>query len=227
MKDRLVKAIPSVLTLGNLCCGMAAIFSDNTTAGLVLIFCACVLDIFDGMLARILKAQSEFGKQLDALADLVSFGVAPAFLMYWLLLPQNPYSAVFTCLIPVFSAIRLARFNTDKSQQYSFKGLPTPANGVFFASLPYLHYHFPLAAHFPETIWYALCVLFALLMIIPLRMFSFKQVTTKGITRNIPIAFLLSIPVLAYLSKWWIPLSVISYIAFSMLFHLIQRKKTA
>jgi len=137
-----MKNIPNFVTSLNLAAGFTAvIFTSNgdlTTASW-LIVTAMVFDFLDGFAARLLKAYSETGKELDSLADVVSFGVAPAFIIYRLLVPMLDESAVIlafiTILMPVCAALRLAKFNIDPTQSTSFKGLPTPANAMAVISL--------------------------------------------------------------------------------------------
>lgn len=214
--------LPSALTLANLCAGTIAILSDNPFTGLICILIACLLDIFDGLTARWLHASSEFGKQLDSLADIVSFGLAPAVLMHHYLLQDNTISLVIVCLIPVFSAIRLAKFNIDQTQKTVFKGLPTPANGLFFASLPWIAEHYFTDIRFPALWMYLLILFFSLMMIIPLRMFSFKSLRTPGFNRVIPLLFIVCFIILLIFSGWLaIPLSILAYIILSIPFHLL------
>ncbi len=149
------KHIPNIITLGNLTCGLLAIlsvFSDTPHYAAYFIFGGLFLDFFDGFFARILKLDGELGKQLDSLADLVTFGVAPGFLMYKLIefsisSSFNPMkeAQVLTSffpfvafLIPILSAVRLAKFNIATNQTDQFIGLPTPASAIFFASLSML-----------------------------------------------------------------------------------------
>jgi len=137
-----MKNIPNFITSLNLAAGFTAvIFASNgdlTTASW-LIVAAMVFDFLDGFSARLLKAYSETGKELDSLADVVSFGVAPAFIIYKLLVPSLNASSVIlsyiTLLMPVCAALRLAKFNIDTTQATSFKGLPTPANAIAVISL--------------------------------------------------------------------------------------------
>ena len=137
-----MKNIPNFVTSLNLAAGFTAvIFTSNgdlTTASW-LIVTAMVFDFLDGFAARLLKAYSETGKELDSLADVVSFGVAPAYIIYRLLVPMLDESAVIlafiTILMPVCAALRLAKFNIDPTQSTSFKGLPTPANAMAVISL--------------------------------------------------------------------------------------------
>tara|TARA_B100001245_G_C22892177_1_gene429858 strand:- start:77 stop:781 length:705 start_codon:yes stop_codon:yes gene_type:complete len=137
--------IPNLLTLANLACGLLAIvsiFSGNISTAAWLVGFSLVFDFLDGFMARLLRVHSELGKQLDSLADLVTFGVAPGFLMFKLFrfamqggepIPEFlPYIAL---LIPLFSALRLAKFNIDTRQAEYFIGMPTPANAIFIFSL--------------------------------------------------------------------------------------------
>jgi CDP-diacylglycerol--serine O-phosphatidyltransferase len=137
--------IPNTVTCLNLfsgCLGIVFAFNGELHLASYAILFAAVLDFLDGMLARWLNAYSELGKQLDSLADMVSFGVLPSVIIYqiFLLLPQpSPignwlnYSAF---LIAVFSGLRLAKFNIDTRQSENFIGLPTPANSLLIASFP-------------------------------------------------------------------------------------------
>ena len=141
--------IPNAVTLLNLASGFIAIthvLAGQLVWGGIFIFLAAVFDFLDGTLARLLDARSELGKQLDSLADVVSFGVAPGMIIYDLLsincngscnfLDRVHITPYFALLIPVCSAIRLAKFNIDLRQEEHFIGLPTPANALFFASIP-------------------------------------------------------------------------------------------
>lgn len=139
------KHLPNAVTCLNLfsgCMGIVFAFQGNLIWAAYAILIAAILDFSDGMLARLLKAYSEIGKELDSLADMVSFGVLPSVIIYqlFLLSPQITtisswlnYSAF---LIAIFSALRLAKFNIDVRQSEYFIGLPTPANALLIASFP-------------------------------------------------------------------------------------------
>jgi CDP-diacylglycerol--serine O-phosphatidyltransferase len=136
------KHIPNLLTLANLACGVLAIlqcFEGSLTSAFYLMLMALAFDFFDGFVARALKVSGELGKQLDSLADCVSFGVVPSIVMYRLIsyIP-TPFAEFKYCavLIALFSAFRLAKFNIDTRQADTFIGLPTPANALFICSLP-------------------------------------------------------------------------------------------
>lgn len=148
--------IPNALTGLNLACGCAGIvclFSGMPKWSVYAMFLAAVFDFFDGFAARLLKVTSPIGRDLDSLADVITFGLLPGLMMFQLLkvaiikhfilgiypqLDDKFMLMVWPFLfIPVFSAIRLAKFNNDPGQAYSFKGLPTPANGLVIASSYY------------------------------------------------------------------------------------------
>ena len=148
--------IPNIITLGNLTCGILSIIQasqGNFEWSAYFIFLGLFLDFFDGFFARILKVDGEIGKQLDSLADMVTFGVAPGLLVFYfsmmvlqfntfitpcatdtcrLLVKYLPY---FSFSIPLLSAIRLAKFNVSTNQTNQFIGLPTPANAILVSSL--------------------------------------------------------------------------------------------
>lgn len=222
---QIVKVIPSLLTLGNLLCGFAAIVLADPLYSMALICIAAVIDTFDGLVARALNATSDFGKQIDSLADIVSFGVAPGVLIYQHLLHPNYYSVVLAGLIPLFAAIRLARFNTDARQSVSFRGLPTPAAGLFLIPLPFidLEYGFYLYGNPLLTI---IIIAVALLMVLPLPMFSFKAMKKTGTEKVFPILLLAGSVALIIFMKWQaLPLAVILYILLSVVYTIWRPKK--
>lgn len=139
------KHIPNAITCLNLlsgCLGIVFAFQNKLDYAAYAIFIAAVFDFADGLVARALKAYSDIGKELDSLADMVSFGVLPSVIVYHLFLqaPQvgtiSPYLNFSAFLIAIFSALRLAKFNIDTRQSENFIGLPTPANALLIGSLP-------------------------------------------------------------------------------------------
>lgn len=141
------KHIPNTITCCNLISGcVATVFAiyGQPQMALLFIIIGAVFDFFDGMSARLLHVSSEIGKELDSLADDVTFGVAPASILYWFLSivdypaflePARSVVPVFAFVLAAFSALRLAKFNLDTRQTTSFIGLPTPANALFWGSL--------------------------------------------------------------------------------------------
>jgi CDP-diacylglycerol--serine O-phosphatidyltransferase len=144
------KHIPNAFTMMNLfsgCIALSMAFSGSFSGVVIWVLIAAVFDFFDGFAARLLGVSSPLGKELDSLADVVSFGVAPASAVFVLLRNFSVYPPCLTdlslylsftaYLIPVFSALRLGKFNLDEKQTSSFLGLPTPANALFWISYCY------------------------------------------------------------------------------------------
>ncbi len=229
------KYIPSIITSLSIlagCIGLVAAFNNILVIASLLIFAASVLDFLDGFAARLLNAQSEFGKQLDSLADLISFGVLPAVIIYKLITYDTNGPVIIvnhTSLIPfiaffitIFSALRLAKFNIDEKQAESFLGLPTPASAILIAS-------FPLIIKFSEietiinilTNFYFLVsipiiISFLLISNIPLFSLKFKSFAfNKNKTRY--IFLFISLILIVFLQFIAIPLIIFTYIILSII----------
>ena len=132
------RIIPNSLTCANLLCGSAAVFmatQEQFLWAFALIISGAIFDFFDGASARWLKVPSPLGVQLDSLADDITFGLAPAMVLFCYLKPIIGWWALIALLIAAFSALRLAKFNIDERQTTSFIGLATPPNAIFWASL--------------------------------------------------------------------------------------------
>jgi CDP-diacylglycerol---serine O-phosphatidyltransferase len=194
---------------------------------------AAVVDFLDGFVARFFKAESEMGKQLDSLADLVSFGVAPGLIIFQFLrlsfaqqedgLDTSLIWLLPSLLLPCAAAWRLARFNLDKSQSFSFKGLPVPAVGLFVASLPLIYWNvnlqWVLDLLLNKWFLYGLIFLLSYLMVstIPLMSLKFKNYQLKD---NLP-KYLLVIISLAFIFifQWMsVPVIILAYVLLSLLF---------
>ena len=190
---RIIKHIPNSITCCNLlsgCISIVLLFNGFVTAAGIMIFIAAIFDFFDGFAARLLKAYSPLGAQLDSLSDVVSFGVAPSFIMYYYLnqvitmevggVNVAPFAAFF---LAVFAALRLAKFNIDDRQTTSFIGLPTPAMRIFVASLPFTLKHESLA--FMGNLMtnpyflFAIVAIFSFLMVSEIPFFSLKVKSLK------------------------------------------------
>ena len=184
MPNKIVGSIPNIITLCNLLAGCVAIYMAfhqgeqfGALSGLqccwIAIAAAAVFDFCDGASARLLKAYSNVGKELDSLSDLVSFGVAPG-MMVMNIIMQNaeiPALGFLALVIPMLGAYRLAKFNVDESQTTSFVGLPIPANAIFWIGFSgwIMHYGYP-----GTGVMIVLAVVVSWLMICKLRMFSLK-----------------------------------------------------
>lgn len=159
MVNHLVKAVPNLFTIGNLLCGVFSItfnMSGFLQIAAIFIFFSAILDLFDGRIARKLKVNSEFGVELDSLADIVSFGVAPALLFHSLAVPSIFTSLAFI-LFPTMGALRLARFSIKPTIGY-FKGIPIPAAGLPLAGMGLFLY---------SNAW--ITILLAVLMVSPIK----------------------------------------------------------
>lgn len=173
--------IPNLFTIGNLFLGIVAIIlafnseADNNNAELAAIFVivAMLMDGLDGRVARALNAQSEFGKELDSLSDVISFGVAPAFIMYVVAFQDMDSSAlawIVTAIFPICGALRLARFNVIPGKPGYFIGLPIPAAGSVLSTLALFH------NEIPTTVLLASTLVLSFLMVSTVKYPSFKKV---------------------------------------------------
>ena len=203
------------------------VWGDLQTAFL-LIIASAVFDFFDGLTARALKVSSPIGKELDSLADVITFGFAPAAMVYsWISecaavnlgMPIAAIVPFFAFLMAAFSALRLAKFNVDERQTSSFIGLPTPANALFWGALV-IGSHDGIVAHpYGWLLVIALVLLFSWLLVAELPMFSlkFKNLTWKS-NRTVYIFLLVSLVLLILLGLnglsavigWYIVLSVLT-----------------
>lgn len=178
--------MPNMLTLANLLAGCAAIiftleYHAYETA-FWLIIAAAVFDFLDGFAARLLKQTSPLGVQLDSLADDVTFGLAPAIVMYDLYIHSASYYGLNpevmgwlkygVLIIAAFSVLRLAKFNIDTTQSTEFEGLPTPANALLLTSLALLAERGAVVLH--QEIILVIAIAVSLLLISPIRMFALK-----------------------------------------------------
>ena len=250
----MVKNIPNLFTLLNLVFGCLAIvvilqkgiviqyaedgsqlidIPEKIWMASLFIGLAAVVDFLDGFVARLFKATSEMGKQLDSLADVVSFCVAPAMILYQFLRmsmarEEDGLNTSVTWLVPAFilaaaGAWRLAKFNIDDSQSYGFKGVPTPAVGLVIASLPLIywnnHTQQVVDILFNKWVLYAMIILLSWLMVsnLPIMALKFKD---YGIKSNIPKIILLAIAILsAFIFHWLaVPIVFIVYIILSLFF---------
>jgi CDP-diacylglycerol--serine O-phosphatidyltransferase len=233
--------VPNLITSMNLLCGTMAVMAvanhEPDVAGLF-IFVAAVFDFLDGMAARILNSKTEIGKQLDSLADMVSFGLAPGLIMFDLIsksaelrfpgstLATNlPYIAL---MIPVLSAWRLAKFNIDDRQTNHFIGLPTPAYAMVVASFPMIVlYHVNFEASWMmkiisliyNPIFLAVFSgLFSILLVAPIHLFALKFKHFRWKHNEVRYSFLLvSLILLIWLLLLAIPLIIILYILLSVI----------
>lgn len=229
--------IPNALTCGNLLCGCIGVveaFHNNLLLSCLLIGVALIFDFLDGFVARLLHVASPIGRDLDSLADVVTFGVLPSIIVYQMLMQSIPdlfgiWKAYPAFIIAIFSAIRLAKFNNDPRQSDSFIGVPTPANAMLIASLPWI-------VHIEGGFWkdfiintnhlliLSVVMSYALVMELPLIALKFKRFTWEGnefrfILIGVTVLLLATLKVLA------VPAILLVYVLLSIADNL--RKKRA
>jgi CDP-diacylglycerol--serine O-phosphatidyltransferase len=226
------KHIPNSLTSLNLLCGMLGIYfvlKGEITYGTYFIFIAAILDFLDGFVARILKVHSEIGKQLDSLADLVTFGVLPAFILFKLISNNTTieYLPFLALIVGIFSAIRLAKFNVDTRQSERFIGVPTPANALLICTLPFTESRFPSMGSTLENPYFligiAMVMSFLLVAELPLIALKFKNFSfSDNVYRYMVIA--IGLICLIAFGLGGIPFVIISYILLSVAEGLMTKK---
>lgn len=228
-----MKHLPNILTLCNLVCGCIAVSyilgahphiittttedfypimgTEQLVLGSIFIFIAAIFDVFDGLAARTLNAHSDIGKDLDSLADIVSFGVAPAMILYQVLwftfmsepkaLEVSPLVTLPAFILPCFTALRLAKFNqTNIAQKAWFIGMPSPAAGLMVAVLPLiLSFDNPSIAAFFQNKWvlYGLIAVLCWLMHSRSRFLKWKSPGT-GLAAFLPQIIILFVGIIGY-----------------------------
>ena len=229
MANCITRHIPNTVTCCNLFCGCVAVvmvYQANYPIAFLFIILAAVFDFFDGMLARALGAYSPMGKELDSLADDVSFGLAPAMIVFSLFKEVHvpsflsaietwlPYSAF---LIAIFSALRLAKFNIDTRQTSSFIGMPTPANALFWSSLAVGGYEFLISDKFNAIYLVLIVLLTSWLLVAEIPMFSLKFKNLSWQSNKVQYIFLLvSLPLIILLKEGCLAAIIIWYAILSL-----------
>ncbi|WP_044173918.1 CDP-alcohol phosphatidyltransferase family protein [Flectobacillus major] len=241
--------IPNALTCGNLLCGILGLNVLFTTEDFVnqpeamllpslLIGLALVCDWLDGFIARMLHVSSPIGKELDSLADMVTFGVLPAFIMLKLIEGSCTsgtctvglfgfYKPYIAFALAIFSALRLAKFNVDTRQSHSFIGVPTPANGMVVASLPLILVYNPefrdYVLNYNTLIVYSVVMSYLLVAELPLFALKFKSFDWK--TNQVKYIFLILSAILLFLLKFVaVPLIIFIYILISIIDNFIKKQ---
>jgi CDP-diacylglycerol--serine O-phosphatidyltransferase len=218
--------IPNLLTLLNLLSGVIGIIfvlKGALLTGAFFVLISAGFDFFDGFVARLLKVQSDMGKELDSLADVVSFGVLPGLILFDMAeksVESDSYLPYLTLIVPMLSAYRLAKFNLDTRQSERFLGLPTPANALFLSTLPHFADRWPEVASWIYTpvALIGIAWIFAILLVteIPLIALKFKSFAiSKNIFRYGLI--ILSLAFFTWLQLAGIPLVILAYIGLSLI----------
>ncbi len=233
MFNAIKKQIPNLFTMGNLCCGVFAILLINHSRfelAAWFILLAVVFDFFDGFLARLLNVSGELGKQLDSLADLVTFGIAPAMMLYVFAIQYDLlYSKYAFLLLVVFSAYRLAKFNIDTRQSTSFIGVPTPITGIMVASWAFIESSHPAVFQFIFTspvVFVIFCAVISVLLVseIPLPALKIKKGPLKDYRQQF---MLLGVSIVCALLFKWLALPIIYcfYVLSSVIINFAANKK--
>ncbi len=222
--------MPNFLTCCNLICGCVGIvfvLEDRGIPAAYFVWLAGLFDFFDGFAARMLKVTSPIGKELDSLADVISFGVLPSIVMYKMIGSASD-SAIFpylAFLIAIFSALRLAIFNVDETQRDVFRGLNTPANTIFITSLPLTSDQVGRWLYGPGVL-IAITIVFSLLLVSRLEFFALKFKNFTWQDNKIRFTFLiLSVLLLIILGFPAIPVMIILYIMLSLLDSVLSRRE--
>lgn len=230
MANIIVRNIPNSITCCNLISGCIATYNaflGDILMALLWIIVGAVFDFFDGMSARLLKVSSPIGKELDSLADDITFGFAPSAIIFYELsimeypselLMLKPYLPYFAFVMAAYSALRLAKFNLDERQSLGFIGLPTPANALFWGAL------FVGAQNFMESTAYMLPVVLLMICVscwlliaeVPMFALKFKQWGWKGnevkyifLISCLPLLMIFGITAFSVIIAWYVVLSVV------------------
>ena len=230
MANIIVRNIPNSITCCNLISGCIATYNaflGDIRMALLWIIVGAVFDFFDGMSARLLKVSSPIGKELDSLADDITFGFAPSAIIFYELsimeypselLMLKPYLPYFAFVMAAYSALRLAKFNLDERQSLGFIGLPTPANALFWGAL------FVGAQNFMESTAYMLPVVLLMIRVscwlliaeVPMFALKFKQWGWKGnevkyifLISCLPLLMIFGITAFSVIIAWYVVLSVV------------------
>ena len=234
------KHIPNSLTCCNLMCGCmatGAAFYGNYRWAIVMIIVGAVFDFFDGMVARLLHVSSPIGKELDSLADVVTFGVAPSAILFHLfhhvhypefIQPIEDFLPYTAFLMAAFSALRLAKFNLDERQTSSFIGLPTPANALFWGSLVVGQHAFLVSLKFNAVFLFLFMLLSCMLLVAEIPLFALKFKDLSWQNNSIKYIFLvgclaflpLGVSSIAAMIVWYVLLSIV-------VFKASQNRKTS
>lgn len=248
MKNQIPNSI-TILSLVLACLAIILTFEGQLAIAAYLLIGSCICDFFDGFTARALKVNNPIGKEIDSLVDMIAFGVAPAMLMYQVtkiaqetqqvqLLIDFPWLHYIVFVIPAFSAIRLAKFNVDTRQTNSFIGLAVPTHAAFyiFCTLLFVYPDLPKIINVNNfvnpvisspIIMLLFCILFSIMLVAEVPMFSFKFKNMKWKNNSLPFTFIiLWFVMLIFMNIVAMPVIVIFYIVWSIILNF-KNKSTS
>jgi len=223
------KYIPNTITSLNLfsgCIGTVMVLNNEYMLAFYCVLASGIFDFFDGMSARALHVKSLIGKELDSLADVISFGFLPGAIIFTMLkeASTNQYLPYLGFIITVFSALRLAKFNIDTRQTTDFIGVNTPMNTFFIVSLPFIAQDYPILKN--TWVLLAITIIVSLLLVSEIKLFSMKLSSLSWDTNKFKYLFLiLSVILLITLKFLGLPFVLILYIIFSKI-HFYFEKET-
>lgn len=220
--------IPNMITSLNLlsgCVGILLVLKGDFSVAFLCVLASGIFDFFDGFVARLLHVKSTIGKELDSLADVISFGLQPAMLMYMMLknVTDDPYLPYFAFLIVIFSALRLAKFNVDERQTTDFIGVNTPMNTFFIFSLPFVGEVYPTIVYSSYAL-IGITILTSILLVSEIKLFSMKMSSLAWKDNKYKYIFLiLAVVLLVVIKLLAIPVIFLLYMLFSYL-HFAQER---
>ncbi len=218
----MIKHIPNFLTLCNLACGcvgVVAVFKGDLQTGSIMIWAGALFDFFDGFAARMLKKFSSIGKDLDSLADLITFCFLPGSMLFYLI-QQNtssswlPYTGF---LLALFGALRLAKFNNDTRQSENFHGLPVPASGIFVSVLPFISPYEFQGIFSNYVVLIGIAVFLSAMMVSDIKLMSlkFKNFSIKA-NQSRYLLIIVSILLIVFFKIVALPIIIIWYVVLSL-----------
>lgn len=216
-----LRHLPNALTSLNLLCGCLGIISlwqGSVESTVLYVLAACAFDFLDGFAARALHVNSPMGKELDSLADMVSFGLLPSLVMFRMIdvLSASSYFPYAAFSLAIFSALRLAKFNVDEKQSDAFIGLPTPANALFITSLVYLTSPWDFIIS-QDLFLLVITAAFSFLLVAPLEMFALKFKSFSWTGNKLKFTFItLSVLLLGIWQLAALPFVILFYIGLSL-----------
>ena len=225
------KHIPNFITLCNLACGcygVVAVFNGDLITGSMMIWAGAIFDFFDGLAARVLNKFSSIGKDLDSLADLVTFCFLPSTILFALIKrnSENEFLPYFGFLLVIFGAIRLAKFNNDTRQSDSFYGLPVPSSAIFVSAFPYMAIEKTSIFHELSTNEYALisvAILMSFMMVSDIKLLSlkFKNFDFQANWYRY-LLIVVSVLMLAFLQIIALPIIIMLYVVLSVALKIVE-----
>lgn len=211
------RALPNIFTVGNLLMGVLAIllaFQNSWQYAAIMVIIGMLFDGLDGRVARMLKTQSEFGKELDSLSDVITFGVAPAVIMYVSTFKYTGLEGwVVTAIFPICGALRLARFNVNPGEPGYFIGLPIPAAGCIMAAMALYKEYIP-----NTYILMGFVLLLSFLMVSQIKYPTFKKMELPKVAWVLIPLFLIAVAVSAFLFPHELPKVMIIPLIIYMLY---------